>query len=87
MSYFNLSLTGYLIRCKTVSRMDLSQVVAVCEAPLHDYGMPRRIRTDDGEPSLLVRLPSPIGINRTWFPGCDVKDDVPMKLDRYYEVQ
>jgi hypothetical protein len=38
MSYFNLSLTGYLIGCKTVSRMDHSQVVAVCEAPLHDYG-------------------------------------------------
>jgi len=40
----------YLIRCQTVSRMDLSQVVAVCEAAMHEYGMPTRIRTDNGTP-------------------------------------
>ncbi len=42
----------YLIRCQTVSRMDLSQVVAVCEAAMHEYGMPARIRTDNGAPFL-----------------------------------
>ena len=40
----------YLIRCQTVSRMDLSQVVAVCEAAMREYGMPARIRTDNGAP-------------------------------------
>src|SRR5258705_1822181 len=37
-------------RCQTVSRMDLSQVVAVCEAAMREYGMPARIRTDNGAP-------------------------------------
>ncbi len=32
--------------------MDLSQVVAVCEAAMHEYGMPARIRTDNGAPFL-----------------------------------
>jgi transposase InsO family protein len=40
----------YLIRCQTVSRMDLSQVVSVCEAAMREYGMPARIRTDNGAP-------------------------------------
>ncbi len=40
----------YLIRCQTVARMDLSQVVAICEAAMHEYGMPARIRTDNGAP-------------------------------------
>jgi transposase InsO family protein len=40
----------YLIRCQTVSRMDLSQVLSVCEAAMHEYGMPMRIRTDNGAP-------------------------------------
>ncbi len=40
----------YLIRCQTVSRMDLSQVVAVCEAAMDECGMPSRIRTDSGAP-------------------------------------
>lgn len=30
--------------------MDLSQMVAVCEAAMHEYGMPTRIRTDNGAP-------------------------------------
>ncbi len=40
----------YLIRCQTVLRMDLSQVAAICEAAMHEYGMPTRIRTDNGAP-------------------------------------
>ncbi|MGA8629109.1 MAG: IS481 family transposase [Terracidiphilus sp.] len=40
----------YLIRCQIVSRMDLSQVRAVCEAAMGEYGMPARIRTDNGAP-------------------------------------
>ena len=38
----------FLIRCQIVSRMDLSQVRAVCEAAMREYGMPSRIRTDNG---------------------------------------
>jgi len=40
----------YLIRCQIVSRMDLSQVRAICEAAMREYGMPARIRTDNGAP-------------------------------------
>src|SRR5271165_3240765 len=40
----------YLIRCQIVSRMDLSQVRAVCEAAMREYGVPARIRTDNGGP-------------------------------------
>jgi transposase InsO family protein len=40
----------YLIRCQIVSRMDLSQVRAVCEAAMREYEMPSRIRTDNGAP-------------------------------------
>jgi hypothetical protein len=45
----------YLIRCQTVSRMDLSQVVAVCEVAMHECGMPRRIQTDNAWISLAAR--------------------------------
>jgi hypothetical protein len=40
----------YLIRCKVVSRMDLSQVQAICEAAMREYGLPSRIRTENGAP-------------------------------------
>ena len=33
-----------------VSRMDLSQVRAICEAAMREYGTPARIRTDNGAP-------------------------------------
>ena len=40
----------YLIRCQSVSAMDLSEVRVVCEAAMREYGMPSRIRTDNGAP-------------------------------------
>jgi transposase InsO family protein len=40
----------YLIRRQIVSRMDLSQVRAICEAAMREYGVPARIRTDNGAP-------------------------------------
>jgi hypothetical protein len=40
----------YLIRCQIVSRMDLSQVRAICEAATREHGLPARIRTDNGAP-------------------------------------
>jgi transposase InsO family protein len=40
----------YLIRCQIVSRMDLSQVRAICEAAMREYGVPARIRTDNDAP-------------------------------------
>jgi transposase InsO family protein len=33
----------YLIRCQIVSRIDLSQVRAICEAAMREYGVPARI--------------------------------------------
>lgn len=38
----------YLIRCQIVSRIDLSQVRAICDAAMREYGVPARIRTDNG---------------------------------------
>src|ERR1700744_4520301 len=38
----------YLIRCQIVSRMDLSQVRAICEAAMRGYRKSARIRTDNG---------------------------------------
>jgi len=46
----------YLIRCQVVSRMDLSQVRAICEAAMREYGVPERIRTDNGAPFAGVGL-------------------------------
>ena len=40
----------YLIRCQIVSRMHLSQVRAVCKAAMREYGMPSRIKADNGAP-------------------------------------
>jgi transposase InsO family protein len=40
----------YLIRRQVVSRMDLSRVRAICEAAMREYGLPARIRTDNGAP-------------------------------------
>jgi hypothetical protein len=40
----------FLIRCQAVGRMDLAQVSAVCDAAMREYGVPERIRTDNGAP-------------------------------------
>ena len=40
----------FLIRCQVVGRMDLAQVSAVCDAAMREYGVPERIRTDNGAP-------------------------------------
>ena len=40
----------FLIRCQVVARMDFAQVNAVCDAAMREYGMPERIRMDNGAP-------------------------------------
>jgi transposase InsO family protein len=40
----------YLIRCQVVNKMDLSHVMAVCEGAMKEFGVPDRIRTDNGVP-------------------------------------
>jgi transposase InsO family protein len=40
----------FLIHCQAVARMDFAQVKAVCDAGMREYGMPERIRTDNGAP-------------------------------------
>ena len=40
----------YLIRCQTVSRLDHSEALSVCESAMREYGLPIRIRTDNGTP-------------------------------------
>jgi len=46
----------FLIRCQAVTRMDLAQVSAVCDAAMREYGVPERIRTDNGAPFAGVGL-------------------------------
>jgi transposase InsO family protein len=40
----------YLIRCQAVTRMDTAHVLAICEDAMREYGVPDRIRTDNGNP-------------------------------------
>jgi len=40
----------YLIRCQAITRMDTAHVLAICEAAMREYGVPDRIRTDNGNP-------------------------------------
>ncbi|WP_114208920.1 IS481 family transposase [Acidisarcina polymorpha] len=40
----------YLIRCQAITRMDTAHVLAICEAAMREYGVPDRIRTDNGCP-------------------------------------
>jgi hypothetical protein len=54
----------YLIRGQIVSRMALSQVRAVCEAAMREYGMPELTRTDDGAPFARTVL---LGLSKLWL--------------------
>lgn len=40
----------YLIRCQAITRMDTAHVRAICESAMREYGVPERIRTDNGAP-------------------------------------
>ena len=40
----------FRIRCQAVGRMDRAQISAVCAAAMREYGVPERIRTDNGAP-------------------------------------
>ena len=57
----------FLIRCQAVARMDLAQVSAVCNAAMREFGMPERIRTDNGAPFAGVGL---LGLSKR-FAGMD----------------
>ena len=46
----------YIIRCQTVPKMDFEHVDAVCEAAMREYGLPERIRTDNGTPFATMGL-------------------------------
>ena len=58
----------YLIRCQIVSRIDLSQVRAICE-PMREYGMPSRIRTDNGAPFAGTGLLGLSKLSLGWMEG------------------
>lgn len=51
----------YLIRCQAVARMDTAHVLAICEAAMREYGVPDRIRTDNGNP---FSGPAVMGLSR-----------------------
>lgn len=40
----------YLLRCQSVEKTNTEQVQAICAAAFREYGMPLRIRTDNGAP-------------------------------------
>jgi hypothetical protein len=40
----------YLLRCQAVEKTDTSRVQAIFEAAFRDYGLPERIRSDNGAP-------------------------------------
>jgi Integrase core domain len=40
----------YLIRCQAVPKMDFEHVAAICDAAMREYGLPERIRPDNGSP-------------------------------------
>ena len=40
----------YLIRCQAVPKLDFEHVNAICDAAMREYGLPERIRTDNGVP-------------------------------------
>jgi transposase InsO family protein len=40
----------YLFRCQAVDKMDTARVQAIFEAVFREYGLPERIRTDNGAP-------------------------------------
>jgi len=40
----------YLIRCQAMPRTTFEYVDAICEAAMREYGLPDRIRTDNGSP-------------------------------------
>jgi len=40
----------YLIRCQAVPKLDFEHVDAICDAAMREYGLPERIRTDNGTP-------------------------------------
>jgi len=46
----------YIIRCQTVPKMDFEHVDAVCEAAMREFGLPERIRTDNGTPFATMGL-------------------------------
>lgn len=46
----NAGYSRYIIRCQTVPKMDFEHVDAICEAAMREFGVPDRIRTDNGNP-------------------------------------
>ena len=54
------ALSRYLIRCQAIARMDTAHIRAICESAMREYGVPERIRTDNGAPFFRDRYPRPI---------------------------
>jgi len=40
----------FLIRCEAIKKTDSDSVDAICDSAMREYGMPERIRTDNGVP-------------------------------------
>ena len=72
----------YLLRCQSVAKTDTEHVEAVFTAAFREYGMPQRIRTDNGAPvcfpghcryltliGLLDEAGHPAGADQAWSSG------------------
>jgi len=53
--------TRYVIRCQAVNKTDFFHVDAVCDAAMREYGLPQRIRTDNGPPFASLSV---LGLSR-----------------------
>lgn len=51
----------YIIRCQAVPKLNFENVDAICEAAMREYGLPERIRTDNGSPFATT---APLGLSK-----------------------
>jgi transposase len=59
--------SGFIIRCQTVPKMDFEHVDAICEAAMREFGVPDRIRTDNGTPFATMGLLGPSKLSIKWL--------------------
>jgi transposase InsO family protein len=57
----------YLIRCQAVPKIDFEHVDAICDAAMREYGVPERIRTDNGVPFATTSIRGLSRLSMKWI--------------------
>jgi transposase InsO family protein len=57
----------YLIRCQAVPKLDFEHVDAICDAAMREYGVPERIRTDNGVPFATTSIRGLSRLSMKWI--------------------